>query len=298
MNIARFFRHHLATALGSLQRSGRFLRGFGQHYTQLKLSLLGVFPARIITPQLILVFDVFIGVLSMVLSLFICIGNEFFEYTPVFIGKNILMYGLISLSSMLWMQNHRTLWRYFSVEDCIPLFLSVLLSTVFFLPLMFLISHQEALPQSMLIVNLLVNVGMLCLPRFIFKMAFEQGDSHKSRLLSEQIEPVLLAGSGHSTELFIREIMHSAALSYNPVAILSPHKGEESWQIHTIPIVALDEDSKKFAKVMQGFRKRPKRIIVTEAQLPEAFVKALGVVAQKYNLPMMQMLPQFVVAPN
>jgi O-antigen biosynthesis protein WbqV len=247
----------------------------------------------VILPQAVLIFDVFMAMISFFISVYIVVGNEFFEYTPSYILKNMAVFMLISVSVFIWMQTHRTLWRYFSIEDCIPLSLAVLLSTVVYIPLMILLSQQESLPKSVPFINFLVYLTVLCLSRYIYRNAYEQHATQKKRLLAEQLVPVILAGSGHSTELFIREVMHSPALSFNPIGILSPNIREKGRRIHTVPILGTGEPIDALIKAMRGLQKRPLQIVITEADLPQEFLETVTAVSQKCGLPMMQMLPQF-----
>jgi FlaA1/EpsC-like NDP-sugar epimerase len=275
--------------------SGTFFRGLGHHFTRLKINLLGVFPRTIILPQAVLVFDVFLAFLSLLIAIYLRVGDEYLQYTSGFILKNMIVFVLTSLSVFIWMQTHRALWRYFSIEDCVPLTLSVILSSVLYFPLMVLLAQQEALPRSIPFVNALVYIVLLCLPRFIYRTVYDRSTIQKKRLLSEQTVPVLLVGNSDATELFIREVMHSPALSYQPVGIISPNTKEKGRRIHTVPILCLSANVETFVKELRSLSKRPVQIIVTDMDLSQDFLALISIVSQRCSLPMMQMLPQFTV---
>ena len=275
--------------------SGTFFRGVGHHFVKLKTNLLGVFPRTVILPQADLLFDVFIAFLSLFIAIYLRVGDEFLDYSPGFILKNMIVFVLTSLSVFIWMQTHRALWRYFSLEDCLPLALSVVLSSVLYFPLMILLAQQESLPRSVPFLNALVYIVLLCLPRFIYRSVYDRHTVQNKRLLAEQAVPVLLVGSGDATELFIREVMHSPALSYQPVGILSPNSKEKGRRIHTVPILGLPDNWEHFIRELRTLAKRPVQIIVTDMNLPHEFLTAVADVSQRCSLPMMQMLPQFTV---
>ncbi len=281
--------------LTAIAESGAFFHGFGSHFTRLKTNLLGVFPRTVILPQAILIFDTLLAFLSIFIAIYLRVGNEFLDYTPGFILKNMVVFALLSASVFIWMQTHRALWRYFSLEDCIPLALSVILASILYFPLMILLAQQESLPRSIPLLNTLVYMVVLCLPRFIYRSMNDRHTMQKKRLLSEQIVPVLLAGSGDTTELFIREVMHSPALSYNPVGILSPYIKEKGRRIHTVPILGTPKNLEAIIKELRQLPKRPIQIIITDNDLPKDFLAALATLSQKNSLPMMQMVPQFSI---
>jgi len=275
--------------------SGAFFRGVGHHFVYLKTNLLGVFPRTVILPQAVLLFDAFLAFLSLFIAIYLRVGDEFLDYTPGFILKNMIVFMLSSVSVFIWMQTHRALWRYFSLEDCVPLTLSVVFASVLYFPLMILLAQQESLPRSVPFLNALVYIILLCLPRFIYRLIHGRHTVQKRRLLSEQAVPVLLVGSGDATELFIREVMHSPALSYQPVGILSPNLKEKGRRIHTVPILGLTDNWENFVRELRTLAKRPVQIIVTDRDLPHSFLMAVANVSQRCSLPMMQLLPQFKV---
>lgn len=285
----------LRMTVRAFRDSGAFFQGVGHHFARLKSNLLGVFPRTIILPQAVLLFDVFLAFLSLFIAIYLRVGDEFLDYTPGYILKNMIVFMLTSLSVFIWMQTHRTLWRYFSLEDCVPLTLSVILSSVLFFPLMILLAQQESLPRSVPFLNALVYIVLLCLPRFIYRSVYERHIIQKRRLLAEQAVPVLLVGNGDAIELFIREVMHSPALSYQPVGILSPNAKEKGRRIHTVPILALPGNWEIFVRELRTLAKRPVQIIITDTDLPHEFLTQVANVSQKCSLPMMQMLPQFTI---
>ncbi len=285
----------LRMTVRAFRDSGAFFQGVGHHFARLKSNLLGVFPRTIILPQAVLLFDIFLAFLSLFIAIYLRVGDEFLDYTPGYILKNMIVFMLTSLSVFIWMQTHRALWRYFSLEDCVPLTLSVILSSVLYFPLMILLAQQESLPRSVPFLNALVYIVLLCLPRFIYRSVYERHIVQKKRLLAEQAVPVLLVGNGDAIELFIREVMHSPALSYQPVGILSPNTKEKGRRIHTVPILGLPDNWETFVRELRSLAKRPVQIIITDMDLPHEFLAAVSNVSQRCSLPMMQMLPQFTI---
>ena len=87
-------------------------------------------------PQAVLVFDTLMAFLSLFIALYLRVGDEFLDYSPQFILKNMLVFALVSASLFYWMQTYRTLWRYIAFEDMIPLSLAAILASILYFPLM------------------------------------------------------------------------------------------------------------------------------------------------------------------
>ncbi len=281
----------------AIKESGSLFKGLGVHYTHFKMVCLGRVPSTSIMPSSILAFDILLAGLAFFISIYISLGFDFFEYSHAFVFKNLTVFMLITASVFMWMQIHKTLWRYFSIEDCAPLALAVLLTTLLYLPLMILLSQQETLPKAVPFINFLVFLGFLCFPRYVYRLIYEYHTQQKEKILSEQAIAVLLVGTGHSTDVFIQEVLHSPALSFEPVGILSPNSKDKGRRIHSVPIlgVSSDDDIQKFIHEIRNLSKRPQQIIITQSNLPQDFLHIVQLVAKHTLLPMMQMVPQFSI---
>lgn len=297
-SIASFLKKRLNIVILALKESGSLFRGVGQKLMEAKILLLDLKPSNFIVPLSILTYDTFVAALSFIISIFIILGNDFFEYSHWYILKNLCVFLCTSLSVFLWMQIHKTLWRYFSLEDCIPIALAVLLATLLYLPMMVLLSEQEALPKSVPFLNFLIFISFLSLSRYIYRTLYEHRSLQKKRFFSEQLMPVLLVGTGHSTELFIREIMHSPALSFEPVGILSPHHRERGRRIHTVQILGNPLNAEEIITTIRSLPKRPQQIIITENDLEQSFLDAILKLSSRTGLPVMQMIAQFSMMRN
>lgn len=277
----------------ALTISGYMFKGMAKKLSYLKITYLDIRPSSSLAPHSILIFDGCLAVISFLISIFLVIGSEFFNYSQAYIFKLIFVFVLTSLSVFLWMQTHKTFWRYFSLEDCIPLALAVFLSTLLYIPMLLMLSHQEALPKSVPFIQFLIYVSLLCLSRYSFKMITDYRAKQQRRLLKDQAVPVLLVGSGFATDFFIREVMHSPALSFNPIGIISPDISEKNRRIHTVRILGTGEPTKEFIHEIRSLSQRPQQMIITEAELPNDFLLHIVELSQKLSLPIMQLVTQF-----
>ncbi len=269
------------------------LEGFGKHLEDLKQRLGHVIPNHAILPSAVLVFDTLMAFLSLFIALYLRIGDEFLEFTPEFILKNMIVFALVNCSISFWMQTHRAIWRYVSLEDMIPLALSTVLSTVIFFPLMLLMAQQEALPRSVPIINALVLIMLLGLPRFIYRSIHDQHLLQKRRASAEASIPVLLVGNGDSTELFIREVLHSPDLPYHPLGLITLEEEEVGRHIHSVPILGTIEELDKIILSLNKEKQFPKQIIITESSILKAKKQLVSKAAIAHGLTLMHMLQHF-----
>ena len=268
------------------------VEGFGRRIEDIKERLSAI-PHPTILPSAVLIFDILMAFLSLFIALYLRIGDEFLEYTPEFILKNMVVFALVSAAIFLWMQTHKAIWRYVSLEDMIPLTLAAVLVTVIFFPLMLLMAQQEALPRSVPIINALVLIALLGLPRFIYRSVHEQHLLQKRKENSETVIPVLLIGKGDSTELFIREVLHNPNLPYHPLALITLEKEGLGRHIHNVPILGDIKDLDDIIQSLTEEGKTPKQIIITEADLLKTQKQLVSKIAAARGLTLMHMLQHF-----
>ena len=259
--------------------------------------------SAIAAPYAILIFDGFIAFLSIFISTHLRVGMDFLDYSPIYIIKNMLVFGLVSSSVFLWLQTYMSFWRYTSVDDLVPLFLSVLLSNIIFFPLMMLMNQEDFLPYSVLIINVFVLSFMLLAPRFVSRVLYNhrmnqikkfssQSESNKDYMC---MPSVLLVGNTQSVEIFLREIVTNddVEFNFNPVGILSTDPSDVGMAIRGIPILGEITQLGKVMKTlsMQGIS--PRQIILTEKNIPEHVKKFLINYTSNNNLLLIHVMHQY-----
>ena len=175
----------------------------------------------------------------------------------------------------------------------IPLALATILTTILFYPLMLLMAQQESLPRSVPIINALVLIMLLGLPRFIYRSIHDQHLLQKRRANAEALIPVLLIGNGDSTELFIREVLHSPSLPYNPLALITFEKDEVGRQIHGVPILGTLDELDEIIESLDEEKHPPRQIIITESNLLKTQKQLVSKAAIAHGLTVMHMLQHF-----
>ena len=225
---------------------------------------------------LVLAFDGFMAFLSLFISIHLRIGMDFLDYTPLYILKNMLVFGLVSASIFLWLQTNQAFWRYTTIEDVLPVFLSAALANLLFFPLMMLMNQEDFLPYSILVINVFVLSFSLLIPRFLCRMTYNQKISKIKQFETVKrnvpgAPKVLLVGNISSVEAFCREVEENEEIDFNfdPVGILTLDQAEMGRAIRGIPILGELRDISAVTKELKTEGIYPKQIVLTDKTLPE-----------------------------
>ncbi len=242
------------------------------------------------TTQSVLIFDSFIAFLSFFISIHIKVGMEFIDYSPIYILKNMLVFGLVSASVFLWTHTYQSYWKYTSVADIIPVIFSVFLINILFFPMMILMNQDDALPYSVIIVNFFVLTIMLMIPRFMTKILYDNkiNKIYKIKSIQNYINPdkALLVGTPASVDIFLRDVLSNEETQFNfdPVAILSLNQIDVGHSIKGIPVLGDIKHVKSVFRTLLRDKIMPKQIIITEHTLPEELKKILISHSQANNI--------------
>ncbi len=260
-----------------------------------------------ISPYYILVFDSFVAFLSIFISIHLRIGMDFLDYSPLYIVKNMLVFGLVSSSVFLWFQTYQSFWKYTSVEDVVPVFLSVIVSNVIFFPLMMLMNQEDFLPYSVLIINVFVLAFMLLIPRFTARILYNSRISRTKKMEhsikiqrnfsdTDQTQ-VLLVGNPSSVDLFLREFIENDEVQFDfkPVGILSIDQEDIGRAIRGIPIIGTVKQISLGIRNLSREGVFPKQILVTDKHIPEPLKKFLISFGQNHGLLLMHVLHQYTL---
>lgn len=261
----------------------------------------------IAAPYAILIFDSFVAFLSIFISIHLRIGMDFLDYSPTYIIKNMFVFGLISSSVFLWIQTHMSFWKYTSIDDVISLFLAVILSNIFFFPLMMLMNQEDFLPYSVLIINTFVLTIMLSVPRLISRMLYNRKTNLIRRLSAEDLTKnknnnhknkpyALLIGRAQSVENFLREFFTNKDIDINfyPVGILSPDISDKGMAIRGIPILGETRNIGKILRSLRSDNMFPSQMIVTERDFQDSSKRLLLSYSKEYNIKLTHVVLQCI----
>lgn len=259
--------------------------------------------ARGYSPYLILIFDSLIAFLSLFISIHLRIGMDFLDYSPVYILKNMLVFGLVAASVFSWLQTYQMFWRYTTIEDMAPIFISVILANVIFFPLMMLMNQEDFLPYSVLTINVFVLSLLLMTPRFLCRISYNQKIKKQKKFDSvlrrnetySETPDVLLVGNIESAEAFFREVIvnDDVTFNFNPVGILLIDQIETGRTIKGSPILGELRDINRILRDLNKNGTFPRQIIITEKVLSDNEKRFLVKFSQDHGILLMHAMFQF-----
>src|SRR5215471_5916429 len=165
--------------------------------------------------------DVAMAGVSLVVSLYLRIGNEIVDYKPRLTAMYIAGFTLIAATVFLLTGLYRGIWRYASLPDLFNIARAVTLSILAFFPIMFVLTRLEAWPRSTLLIDWFVLVSLLGGPRLGYRLFKDRGLDHAFERVKHPLVPVLLIGAKDGTDMFIREMRRDPRAVYQVVGVLA-----------------------------------------------------------------------------
>jgi len=215
---------------------------------------------------LALAHDTVMAALSLVLALYLRIGESFWEQTHGFLLEATVLFAGIAMVTFAAMGLYRGVWRYASIDDLIAITKSVTVAVLVFLFAMFLLTRLELMPRSTLVINWLLLVAMLGGPRFLYRLAKDGDLVGLAKPGYDQRVPVLLVGAGDRAEAFLRA-MRRPDERYRVVGMLDDAPERHDRHIHGTPVLGRVAE---FEQAVKGLRRRgqgPRRVLLAEERL-------------------------------
>lgn len=221
------------------------------------------FFTRVRTGHLVFAHDVAIAALSIILALYLRLGEGSFEEYADDLPYRIPLFMLVAGLTFHAFGMYRGVWRYTSVPDLMVIVKAVTVALLVFMPLMFLINRLEEMPRSVPIIQWFLLVVLLGGPRFIYRVW------HNRRWIatlddSNRKVPVLLVGACDNAALFIRAMSGDPTAAYRVVGILDCTGQHVGRRIHSVPVLGLVEELDEAIRRLGARGLRPQRLIMTE----------------------------------
>lgn len=194
--------------------------------------------------------DVAMAFFALFISLYFKIGDEFLDYSSIFLMKNFFVFLLIFIGVFVMTQPYRTAWNFINIEDFAKIGLTAILANFLYMPAMFLLANDEAFSTIIPIINIFVLTTFLSVPRLIAKI------SHEHKLLKmhekQQLSSILLIGKSSNVEHFINEIPHIPSFPYKAVGIfITDNEANENQTIHDVPILGTPDNTENIFQVLE-----------------------------------------------
>ena len=242
-----------------------------------------------------LIHDVVMSAIAFVAAVVLRMGVEAFEQVPQVLGLGTLIFCTVAATVFWWTGLYRGVWRYASLDDIIAILKAVTLAVLLFVAALFLITRLDALPRSTPVLVWFLQIALLALPRFAYRVL---KDGHFNLLLRRTAEarkvPVLLVGAGDETELFIREMARSATSAYRVIGIVDDKPRRVGRSIRGVPVLGEIEEIPKLVPELARSHVAPQRLILTKERLDPDLVRRLFEISEQLALPLAR-LPQLTI---
>jgi FlaA1/EpsC-like NDP-sugar epimerase len=142
--------------------------------------------------------DVVMAALSFLLSFYLRVGGEIFNYPPLLLGTYDLAFAATAAVIFRWSGLYRGIWRFASLPDLLALLRAVTLIILIFFPVMFVATRLEGMPRSVVGINWLLLTAMLGAPRFAYRVLKDRGLDHDFATASSRARSPRMARRGWS----------------------------------------------------------------------------------------------------
>jgi FlaA1/EpsC-like NDP-sugar epimerase len=219
--------------------------------------------------------DVMMAAVSLVVSLYLRLGNRLLEYEPRLTAIYIVGFTLIAGSVFLLTGLYRGIWRYASLPDLFNIARAVSLTELAFLPIMFVLTRLETFPRSTLLIDWFVLIALLGGPRLAYRLFKDRGLDHILERLNHQTVPVLLISAKEGADTFIREMRRDSRAVYHVVGVLADTPSRVGREIYRVPVLGTIEELEAVVGQLDRRSKRPQKLIITAQNLPGDQVRRL-----------------------
>jgi O-antigen biosynthesis protein WbqV len=227
--------------------------------------------------------DIFVTILSLQVSIFLRMGDDFSQISLKALAFNSCLYVVFGALVFLSKHVYRGMWKYASLGDLVSISLSVTYITFLYVSVMFFLPLDLSLPRSTPLINWFVLTAFLGAPRILYRM-YCQYRNKKPSLYPLKPKTALIIGSGDQTELFIRETLRQNDNMYEFLGIIgykNVHKGQK---IHHIPVIGTISEIPTF---IDRFKKKDTPVdmlIVADQHLNGKVIKSLVALANSLDL--------------
>jgi len=227
------------------------------------------------------VHDLVMTAASLWLALYLRLGDAWVYYDPVAFVPAWLV--LIAAAAVIYqaMGLYRGIWRYASLDDLIALTRAVTLVIAIFLIANFAWTRLDLVPRSLPFIMWFIMMALLGGPRFIYRaMKDRRVDLRRSGREGEGI-PVLLAGAGDGTEMFLRHVNRSGDGAYRVIGIVAENQSRVGRRIHGVEVLGTTADLGRTLKLLSESGRAPQRVILTKDDFDGPTVTAMLETATK-----------------
>jgi FlaA1/EpsC-like NDP-sugar epimerase len=230
---------------------------------------------RLSKTLLAMIHDGLMAALSLVLSLYLRVGEDIWHEDPGALLQDVLVFTVVVLSFLRLSGLYRGIWRYASLNDLFAIGRAATFSVLCYTLALFLLTRLEGQPRSTLAINWFVLIALLSGPRILYRL-FKDGrlDRVFERDAHRRI-PVLLIGASNGAELFINEMRRDPHANYEAIGIVDFSTTRVGRSIHRVPVLGTLAELPRIVERLTKTDRRPQRLILTAPNTEGAIIRQL-----------------------
>ena len=224
-----------------------------------------------------LVYDVCAAITVMQFTIWLRYNFEEGEYGLFYLWQASLIYGAVALCVYLWIGLHRGIWRFTSFDALVQILKAVTISTILFVPVLFLFTRLEDFPRIVPFLHWPLLVGVLSAPRIAYRLfrsgdlaaAFEHEDPNRI--------PILLLGPSNKMEPFIREAQRlgTEGFPYRLVGLIDPEPAETGHDVRGKRIVGDLRTIESAVERLRDTGRAPQKLVLVDPDIKGEVVAGL-----------------------
>ena len=230
-------------------------------------------------------YDAAMAALSFLLSLYLRVGQQVYDYPLSFLVTGCALFTLSAIFSFYYFKTPNGMWRYFSLNGVIQILKASILSILIFLPCLFIFNRLEIYPRSAIFINAATLFILLTVPRVLLRLFYDKSISFMRHPSHRQKTSVILVGIDNVSETFIREIGRNRFIQYDILGIIDTKAKNQGRVLHGISVVGTLNSLESFIEKSIKKGRKPQRLLVTPHECQgETLIKLLSV-CEHYNIP-------------
>lgn len=233
--------------------------------------------------QIALLHDIVMSGISFIVSLYICLGENFLSIASLKLIEDTALFMVICAFSFLSVGLYRGFWRYASINEVTAIFWASVFAIPAFVCMLFFLNGLGYYPRLSFLANGFVLIAFLSGPRILYRLLKDSG-RFKNENKSNKI-PVLLIGVGDNAELFIREMARSKNAPYRVVGLLDNGAKHIGLQIRNVKVYGSIESFDEVIRRLSAHNNKPQHVIIADEKLRGSKLRLLVQKAEAYGFP-------------
>lgn len=222
---------------------------------------------------------------SFLLALYIRLGDEEIYLASDYALEGTLLFTGICFGVFNAMRLYRGLWRFASMRDIVMIVRAVSLAVLLFAVVMSIVTRLDHVPRSVFFINWMLLIGMLSVPRFVYRSLKDRTLFWEMTLEEKAKIPVLLIGATRLAEQFIQDMKRDPRTSYRVVGILDNDATQHHRLLERTRIYGNIETLPGVIETLNRKNAQPHKILIADNTLSGEQIQNIMQMADRAALP-------------